>query len=120
MRLQCLGRLREPVGQRLGQVDCVELTDRVLGESASAMQACNSSSLSAKTRKIVPSPMPAARAIFAVVTAAPYSAISGIAVWMIIARRCSGDMAGARRRVVWFSLGAVMTTRLRSESSLRQ
>jgi hypothetical protein len=47
--------------------------------------------------------MPAARAIFAVVTAEPYSVISGIAVWMIISRRCSGDMAGARRRVGWFS-----------------
>lgn len=94
MRLQRLGRLREPVGQRLGHVDRVELADRVLGESASATQACSSSSLSAKTRKIVPSPMPAARAIFAVVTAAPYSAISGIAVWMIISRRRSGDMPG--------------------------
>lgn len=61
----------------------------------------------------MPSPMPAARAIFAVVTAAPYSAISGIAVWMIIARRSSGVIAGARRRVVWFSLGAVMTVSLR-------
>lgn len=94
MRLQRLGRLREPVGQRLGYVDRAELADRVLGERASATQACSSSSLSAKTRKIVPSPMPAARAIFAVVTAAPYSAISGIAVWMIIARRCSGSMPG--------------------------
>jgi hypothetical protein len=45
---------------------------------------------------------------------------SGIAVWMIIVRRCSGDISGVRRRVVWFSLGAVMTRRRRSESSLRQ
>ena len=43
------------------------------------MHAPNSSSLSAKTRKLVPSPIPAARAIFAVVTAEPYSVISGIA-----------------------------------------
>lgn len=120
MGLQRLACFRKPDGQGLGNVDRVEFTDRVLGESASATQACSSASLSAKTRKIVPSPMPAARAIFAVVTAAPYSAISGIAVWMIISRRCSGDMAGARRRVVWFSLDAVTIQRIRSEHSLRQ
>ena len=56
--------------------------------------------MSANTRKIVASPMPAARATWLVVTFAPYSATSGSAAATIISRRCSGLIPGARRRVV--------------------
>ncbi|GHJ20489.1 hypothetical protein TPA0909_21030 [Streptomyces albus] len=55
-----------------------------------------------KTRKIVPSPIPAARAIFAVVTSGPYSMTSGSAAVTIIARRCSALIAGALR-LAWDS-----------------
>ena len=56
-----------------------------------------SSSLSAKTRKIVPSAMPAASAIWRVVTISPCSSSSGSIASMIIARRSSGGRDSARR-----------------------
>jgi hypothetical protein len=56
-----------------------------------------SDSLPGNTRKIVPSAILAAEAIWRVVTEAPYSARRGVAAAMIAARRCSGGSAVARR-----------------------
>ena len=53
-------------------------------------------SLSGKTRKIVPSAMPAAAAISRVVTAFPWSQTSGMAAAMMAARRSSGGSGAAR------------------------
>ncbi|GII05604.1 hypothetical protein Pta02_76120 [Planobispora takensis] len=72
--------------------------------------------MSAKTRKTVPSPMPAARAIRLVVTAAPYSATNGSAAATIIVLRSSVLIAGARRRGVVSAMPPI----LRSEHSLNQ
>src|SRR4051812_28628039 len=63
--------------------------------------------------------MPAALAIFAVVTEAPYSTTRGRAAATIIARRWSASMAGARRREGVEEV-PVMPSTVRSEYSLRQ
>ncbi|GAB3703511.1 hypothetical protein GCM10027598_02450 [Amycolatopsis oliviviridis] len=60
--------------------------------------------------------MPAARAIWLVVTPAPCSTISGSTDWTIILRRSSGLIPGALRRVGV----SVMLSSVRSEYSLRQ
>ena len=62
------------------------------------------SSLSAKTRKIVPSAMPAASAICRLVTRSPCSSSSGSVAATIIDRRSSGGNAAARLDFtgVWF------------------
>ena len=64
--------------------------------NASCTQAWTSSSLVGKTRKIVPSAMPAARAISRVLRALPFSRRRGMVAATIEARRASGVMAGAR------------------------
>ena len=60
------------------------------------MTAAMTSSLSAKARKMVPSAMPAASAIWRLVTRSPCSRSSGRAAATIIDRRSSGAMALAR------------------------
>lgn len=62
------------------------------------------SSLLSKTRKIVPSAMPAALAISLVLTMRPFSRSNGIVTAMIEARRSSGLMAGARGGVTSSSM----------------
>ena len=56
----------------------------------------SSAFLSGKTRKMVPSAMPAASAICRVVTRPPCSAYSGAAAATIAARRSSADIGAAR------------------------
>ena len=56
-------------------------------------------SLSGKTRKIVPSAMPAASAIWRVVTAEPWASSSGSVAATISARRSDGGSAVARARL---------------------
>ena len=78
------------------------------GSKAVSTAASMSDSLSGKTRKIVPSAMPAASAIWRVVTPAPCSISSGMVADTMAARRStgrqrSGPVAGvgvlrARRR----------------------
>ena len=70
------------------------------GSTMAATAASTSSSLSAKTRKIVPSAMPAASAIWRVVTARPCSFSSGTVAATIAARRSSGAIGSARPRRV--------------------
>ena len=64
--------------------------------NASWTQAWMISSLLSKTRKMVPSAMPAALAISRVLMPRPLSRSSGIVAAMIEARRSSGAIAGAR------------------------
>ena len=66
------------------------------GLIASSAAANSSVALSGKTRKIVPSAMPAALAISLVVTSPPRSTSSGISASRIALRRSSGAMAVAR------------------------
>ena len=66
------------------------------GSRTSAITATSSESLSSKTRKIVPSAMPAASAISRVVTVAPRRQTSGLAAATIAARRWSGGSGAAR------------------------
>ena len=66
------------------------------GSSTLATAALITASLSGKTRKIVPSAMPAASAISRVVTAAPWSQTSGTAAATMAARRSSGGRGAAR------------------------
>ena len=66
------------------------------GSRTLATAALITASLSGKTRKIVPSAMPAASAISRVVTAAPWSQTSGMAAAMMAARRSSGGSGAAR------------------------
>ena len=70
------------------------------GSRTLSTTARTTASLSGKTRKIVPSAMPAASAISRVVTAAPWSQTSGTAAAMIADRRCSGGSGVARPGVV--------------------
>ena len=62
------------------------------GLIASSAAASSSVSLSGKTRKIVPSAIPAASAISLVVTSPPCSTSSGISASRIALRRSSGDI----------------------------
>ena len=55
--------------------------------------------LSGKTRKIVPSAMPAARAISRVLTSPPFSTMSGTRTSRIALRRSSGAIGAARRKM---------------------
>lgn len=64
--------------------------------NALAIAAWTSESLSGKTRNSVPSAMPAASAICAVVTAAPWMRSSGTVAAMMLARRASGERGAAR------------------------
>ena len=66
------------------------------GSSTLPTTASITASLSGKTRKMVPSAMPAASAISRVVTAAPWSQTSGIAAATMAARRSSGGSGAAR------------------------
>ena len=68
--------------------------------SAASTTAAISDSLSGKTRKIVPSAMPAASAIWRVVSAAPWASSSGRVASTMRARRSSGGSAAARDREV--------------------
>ena len=69
------------------------------GSSTAATAASISSSLSAKTRKIVPSAMPAASAIWRVVIERPSRLSSGTVAATMAARRSSGAIGSARPRV---------------------
>ena len=66
------------------------------GSSAASITAAMTSSLSAKARKMVPSAIPAASAIWRLVTRSPCSISSGSVAATIIERRSSGGSAVAR------------------------
>ena len=68
------------------------------------MTAVITSSLSAKTRKIVPSAIPEASAIWRVVTISAFSSSSGRVASMIAERRSSGGRALARLRSMTFTI----------------
>ena len=71
--------------------------------SAASMTASSNADLSSKTRKIVPSAIPAASAISRVVTAAPCSRKRGTVAATIAERRSSSGNAAARTRP-WISV----------------
>ena len=75
------------------------------GSSAASMTASSNAVLSSKTRKMVPSAMPAACAISRVVTAAPCSRKSGRVAATIAERRSSSGSAAARTRPVTWVMG---------------
>ena len=69
----------------------------VVVSSAASTTAAISDSLSGKTRKIVPSAIPAASAIWRVVIAVPWASRSGSVASTMRARRSSGGRAARAR-----------------------
>ena len=85
------------------------------GSKACSRAASISDSLSGKTRKMVPSAMPAASAIWRVVTMAPSAISSGMVAATMAARRFVGGRGAARWRAwAWPSSDAAVTAWSRS------
>ena len=87
--------------ERCGRIDLGDRRSNGAWSIAVSKAAAKSSSLSAKTLKIVPSDTPAAAANSRLVAVAPRSISNGRTASMMSARRAAGGSGAARRRIAW-------------------